>query len=349
MQHIHEMARFSEAMRAGLAAGAHMRTAQTLVWDISGRCESPAVRVLTGRSRPADMQPWQTRVRYWQGTRRDIELTVRCGKCPPCLRRRATFWRRRSEAELSQTPGRTWFATLTLRHEEHFKATLGASLRLAAQGVDFDDLSEAEQFRERHRQIGPELTKWLKRVRKNSGASLRYVLVAEPHTGKSGKGSGANLGLPHYHLLIHEGDESSPLRARHMRDAWTLGFSKVILVDQDAERRHAAYVAKYLSKSASARVRASQGYGHANQLPLAIVVQKNDVTTPPDPPTHDATTIMESAVQLILDYHLGRQPEKTVGFLCPTPLTKRAATPPGQRIRARRDSPMSVYKWGTEQ
>jgi hypothetical protein len=228
---------------------------------------------------------------------------------------------------------------------------IAASLRLAAQGVDFDDLPEAEQFRERHREIGPEITKWLKRVRKNSGASLRYVLVAEPHTGKSGKGSGANLGLPHYHLLIHEADESSPLRARHMRDSWSLGFSKVILVDQDAELRHAAYVAKYLSKSASARVRASQGYGHAQQLPQAIVVQNDDVKpllTPP--PKHDDDTIVAVANLLLAASGLGDPgPDKTIGFLDVTPRSSKSSRAAPGRLRATRASPLSAYEWGTVQ
>ena len=177
---------------------------------------------------------------------------------------------------------RTWFVTLTLNPQAHSRMANQARLRLARNAVDFDALPETDQFKERHRECSAELTLWLKRLRKSASIDhrqssrkgdgceatkgqrcichplnlftipLRYVLVAEAH----------KTGLPHYHLLIHEVLHSRPVRARHIQLNWRHGFSQCKLVAQDDENRTAAYVAKYLSKSALARVRASVGYGH---------------------------------------------------------------------------------------
>lgn len=164
--------------------------------------------------------------------------------------------------ELTLTKGRTWFVTLTLRPDAHFKIASQARLRLAAQGEDFDRLDGATQFAERHREISREITLWLKRVRKESGVSLRYFLVAEAH----------KSGLPHYHAMVHEPCPDQPVRARTLSRQWTLGFSQCKLVAEGEEKRTASYVAKYLSKDAISRVRASQGYGQGIQnKPSGIV------------------------------------------------------------------------------
>jgi hypothetical protein len=137
-----------------------------------------------------------------------------------------------------------------------------ASKRLAGSGVTFEQLSQAEQFGERHREINRELTTWIKRVRHESGSNIRYMLTAEAH----------KSGLPHYHMLLHEGGEDQPVRASTIKGQWKLGFSQCKLVAQDQEKRAAAYVSKYLSKDARSRVRASVGYGHtAHHTPSGIV------------------------------------------------------------------------------
>jgi hypothetical protein len=179
------------------------------------------------------------------------------------------------------TAARTWFVTLTLNPDEHSRAHYAACLRLARQARDFETLDAAEQFRERHNSISPWLTLWMKRVRKEAAtdhrqaarkaegcpatrgarcachpladfaAPFKYCLVAEAH----------KTGLPHYHLLISENDESRPLRSRHLKNQWRHGFSNVKLVAQEDRKRTVSYVCKYLTKSALARVRASVGYG----------------------------------------------------------------------------------------
>ena len=176
-----------------------------------------------------------------------MEMQVRCRKCRECMKARAAQWRLRSAREIEEAP-RTWFGTLTLSPSEQFKALSAARLRLSRMGIDFDRLPESEQFAERHRVIGPELTKWLKRVRKESAATLRFFLVVEAH----------KSGAPHYHVLIHETPGSTPVRHATLTRQWRAGFSNFKLV---ADRRAASYVCKYLAKSNLARCRASVGYG----------------------------------------------------------------------------------------
>jgi hypothetical protein len=93
-----------------------------------------------------------------------------------------------------------------------------------------------------------EITKFLKRLRKESGARLRYMCVAEEHAD----------GDPHWHVLLHE--VSGDVRKRSIQAQWKLGFSAAKLVDTSSGRA-AAYPCKYLSKSIAARVRASIRYG----------------------------------------------------------------------------------------
>ena len=79
-----------------------------------------------------------------------------------------------------------------------------ASRRLAAGGTDLALLSADEQREELSREYGAEITKYFKRIRKNSDAPLRYILVQEQH----------KSGLPHFHALIHERDAARPIRLR---------------------------------------------------------------------------------------------------------------------------------------
>lgn len=165
--------------------------------------------------------------------------------------------------EIRCTQGRTWFLTLTLRPEEHFRMATQARHRLAGSGVDFDRLSLDRQFEERHREVNREITLYLKRVRKESGRKFRYFLVAERH----------RSGLPHYHALVHETALDGPIRAATLKSQWRLGFSQCKLVAETGDGRAASYVAKYLSKDALARVRASAGYGQQHQKTASAILQ----------------------------------------------------------------------------
>ena len=215
-------------------------------WDISGKCDDPRRIEVAGIGHVKDLDTPSFRRTF-------VDLDVRCRRCKPCLRHRSFVWSQRATAEIN-TATRTWFGTLTLSPEAHYQMLCHARAR----HVEFDALSDCAQFAMRHVAISAELTKWLKRVRKSSGANLRYCLVAERH----------KSGLPHYHVLIHETRVSKPVRYRDLSDTWHLGFTKFNLVK---DTRAAQYVCKYLSKDASARVRASIAYGRTPVLPVSTL------------------------------------------------------------------------------
>lgn len=194
-----------------------------------------------------------------------IELTmfVRCRKCEACLEQRRRLWTARALAEVKHSV-RTWFLTWTLSPEFHYEMQCRASCRLLRACADFNSLSSDRQFAERHREIGAELTLYLKRVRKESGARLRYLIVAEAHAS----------GLPHYHGLIHEIDNEG-VKYRTLCNQWPLGFSMAKLLRTEEA---ASYVCKYLSKACKARVRASLHYGQTELDDLIIAKRE---TLPP--------------------------------------------------------------------
>lgn len=212
-------------------------------WDIAGGCTQPVSIELVAL-------PTTTEGFMGQEPPLGMAMHMRCRKCQSCLQTRSAMWAHRAKEELLASP-RTWFGTLTLSPEEHMRVEYRARLRWKARGTVYDTLPQHEQFRLRHAVISVELTKWIKRVRKQSGARLRYILVAEAH----------KSGLPHYHCLIHERLDSNPIRKRVLDGQWKLGFSQFRLV---TDPRAARYVCKYLSKAAEARVRASLHYGRYN-------------------------------------------------------------------------------------
>lgn len=173
-------------------------------------------------------------------------VSVRCRKCIECLRKRAKLWTARAIDEIAAAQ-RTWFGTLTLTPQAQFIYRVKADKAASHAGSAWQSLTPVEQFGDIVKQIGPELQRWLKRVRKNSGASLRYLLVSEAH--KSGS--------PHFHILLHE-HEGRATKAV-LEESWKLGFSHWRLCDRD--KKAAVYACKYLAKSAITRVRPSKRYG----------------------------------------------------------------------------------------
>lgn len=179
-----------------------------------------------------------------------VQMAVRCRKCGNCKKGRSRMWYSRAVAE-TLAAKRTWFGTITLDPHNHHLSLLGARQRARKTGVDWDSLDEDAQFSRVHREIGVHLQLWLKRVRKNSNAPLRFFLVCEKH----------KSGLPHYHCLVHETDELRPVTKRQLVAAWSLGrITKFKLVK---DPKQAGYLCKYLAKSALGRVRASARYGQA--------------------------------------------------------------------------------------
>ena len=201
--------------------------------DVSGSCTKPVTRHwdhVGYRDRP--------------GVGMSVTLHTRCRRCEKCREHRQSLWLARAMAETSMSQ-RTWMVTLTLRPERHVFYQVEAERRCRRRSVPWNGLGDLEREAEVHNEIGKELTRWLKRVRKNSGAILRLLCVAERH----------QSGLPHYHLLVHE--VAGTVTNRDLRDAWTEGFSLAKLADGKAPW----YVCKYISKEARQRVRASLHYG----------------------------------------------------------------------------------------
>lgn len=181
-------------------------------------------------------------------------LFARCRKCPGCLTHRRRLWTARAR-DMIAASRRTWFGTLTVRPSERFKLRILAERkRLRAGGETINSLDATEQFRLLADELGTEVTRWLKRVRSGAKGPFRYLLVAEEH--KSGD--------PHIHCLVHEFGE--PIPKRLLEGQWNYGFSHWRLVGDDP--RAASYVCKYLSKDLRTRVRASIGYGQADQVRL---------------------------------------------------------------------------------
>lgn len=236
-------------------AGATIVNPSRIDWDISGNCQSPYTAEIWGRPNAAThvingVLVYDKFIIGGRGkrTKLSINLSTRCRRCATCRRVRHNLWWHRAKWETTIAP-RTWFGTLTLRPAAYNHALAQARLKDAKNGDDFEARSPDEQFALIHAQISPELTRTLKRVRKACNHTrLRFILVCEAH----------KSGVPHYHLLIHETDPDNPVTWRQLDKGWRYGFSKWKLVTDPSE---VGYVTKYLTKSALARVRASERYG----------------------------------------------------------------------------------------
>ena len=252
-QKVYTKDRLAAKAQSALDRGGHRVSVTTVQLDAAGKgryqCESPywATQKFGFKDVPLGVDEGSV---ISDGGHAYIDTAVRCRKCPPCLKARAAQWRMKAIAEISSS-SRTWFGTMTLKPEEHYVVLCQASEVASAQKLTFEKLDEKEQFSRRHAIIGKALTKWLKRVRKQSGAHMRYMIVAERH----------KSGLPHYHCLIHEQFAYETITKRCLEGQWRLGHSFFKLVDITDPTKTAGYVAKYLTKSSEARVRASIGYG----------------------------------------------------------------------------------------
>lgn len=162
------------------------------------------------------------------------------------------MWAARAILETRRS-ARTWFGTLTIAPQVHFRHLNAARARARSRALVWEELSTAEQFAALQAQSGREVTLMLKRLRKATGAPFVYLCVAEAH----------ESGLPHYHLLVHERAHEMPIRKSQLDAEWRIGFCKWRLVN---ELREATYLCKYLGKATMARVRASVAYGEEYDL-----------------------------------------------------------------------------------
>lgn len=255
-----------------LQAGAKQLTPISFEWDVAGRCQSPVRVSLTGRALRRQIDPYgiskKTGSVYgWINSRyeRDVsirdhnapmflDMDVRCRKCPNCLAARKRLWQGRILTEITAAQ-RTWFGTLTLSPHEHYLSQCRGS-------VEFAGLSPLEMSVALHKANTEILTLYVKRLRKAATGRLRLCLVMEPH----------KSGYPHYHALVHETHGAKILK-KDLQSQWPHGFSSWKLVE-DATKG-SWYVAKYLSKTIGARVRASKSYG---DIHTALAIEGSDHT-----------------------------------------------------------------------
>lgn len=239
--------------KKGLTEGGRRKSLARLEWDVSGNCQNSVGREIDARPAAIGKGKYIV-VSHDTAVPLQIDLSVRCRRCPNCLGQRRAMWSARAVAEY-RTAVRTWLGTFTLRPDEHEMVRHLCIIESAKTGQDFDLLTEGQQFVRKHQKISKWLTLWLKRVRKNSGAKMRYMIVCEAH----------KTGLPHYHALIHETQMDRQVTKRVLQGAWNHGFTNFKLLPID-EARAATYACKYLSKSILARVRASIDYGKHPQI-----------------------------------------------------------------------------------
>lgn len=244
--------RMVKLFQKALFAGATRRSISHLAWDISGNCHSPYVTELTGRP---EAEQGQRYVAILAGKKMSLHLDIstRCRKCPACAAARSNLWRYRVKSEL-QASARSWFGTLTMSPDAHYRVMCAASHKRATGGTRWADLTETERFADVASASLKEVTRYIKRLRKQSKVPLRYIVVTEKH----------KSGLPHFHMLVHE-VELKPITHKILSTQWKMGFEKWRLVPIESTH-HARYVTKYISKDALTRIRASQHYGQTESV-----------------------------------------------------------------------------------
>ena len=238
--------RFDQIVWRAMASGARKTSPITWEWDASGGCEAPVYRLL--KSRRTDLHGKVEAVEG-QYPQRYLDMHVPCRRCPRCLRRKAAHWRLRAIEELriaDENGWRSWRVTLTLNPHARAIAIMRARGKVTRE--EWNSFSQEERTAKLANAFQPEITKYLKRVRAESGSALRYLSVTEPHKD----------GIPHWHLLVHEAGDI-PVRHVTLSRQWAHGYSNCKLVDSAGLA--AAYPAKYITKTPNSRVRASVGYG----------------------------------------------------------------------------------------
>lgn len=233
-------------------AGGERLSMSAIRWDISGTCRNPYWTEYVGRPGQKADGTGKTFVFTGKAMTMRLDIGTRCRKCPECAKAKSSLWRYRVREEV-RLAARSWFGTLTLSPTEQYRVLSVARHIAHSTQVPWNTLSEEERFRRVADASLKEVTKYIKRVRKEAAVPFRYIVVTEKH----------KSGLPHFHMLVHE-TELRPVRHATLSKQWHLGFEKWKLVPfQDPKA--AEYVCKYISKSAESRIRASIRYGRSEQ------------------------------------------------------------------------------------
>lgn len=235
-----------------IGAGAARTGLNSARWECHGDCLAPYWTQYFGRPRPHSGDPFRPdKFHTFKGGQMTMHLDIstRCRNCDNCRRARFLEWRHRIREEV-RSAARSWFGTLTMSPEIHYRVMVSARLEASATSVPWESLPPDERWRRVALTSLKEVTKYVKRVRKEANVPFRYVVVTERH----------KSGLPHFHALVHE-IELKPVRHSTLSKQWHLGFEKWRLVKPVEGKDVADYVAKYVAIEAAARIRASQGYG----------------------------------------------------------------------------------------
>lgn len=166
-----------------------------------------------------------------------------CRKCEKCLLFRQMKWRERAMVELlatAQRGNRSWWVTLTFS-----PVHLAGILAEAVSATGGQSLQAVDRAAYGHVQ------RYLKRLRKASKATFRYLAVYE---------RGEETGRSHYHLLIHE-TGGRPVLKRQLEEQWRSHVHARLVHLDKGPGGLASYVTKYATKSVEVRIRASQAYG----------------------------------------------------------------------------------------
>lgn len=190
-----------------------------------------------------------------------------CRKCDKCRTFRAMRWRDRIRNELLHAP-RSWLVTLTF-----------CPIHLAGLAARAPTLKGTSPEQRLERAAYQDVQRYLKRVRKNARAPLRYFAAFE---------EGKVHGRPHYHLLLHEVDK--PISYRTITAAWRRGADSFVHAKLVASLGAASYVSKYITKS-DGRARASARYGYVAARPSAKPMALARETLPSDSPNPPPSSV----------------------------------------------------------
>lgn len=250
-----EYIKFRTLLTKAVDSGNWKHQGSTIEWAAHGTCDKPVMRPYETFEPVEFITPRESRAINSQTKFRFLNITFECRKCQPCLKARAARWAARAGLE-TRLSSRTWFCTYTIAPEYRLRFAIEARRRFNKE--DFASVTKI---------ILTYFTKYLKRLRKRTGLRFRYLLVVEHHKD----------GFPHLHALIHE--IGLPLTKNAIQAEWKYGFTHVKLADE----KTAVYVCKYVSKQATARVRASLRYGNGLSHSEATEMEQN-VNTLTHPP-----------------------------------------------------------------
>lgn len=176
-------------------------------------------------------------------------LTVPCGRCVQCLRRRARDWKVRIMAEHARYKYRGCrFVTLTFSDDELSPFWIGEGSFCHSQRFeDFD--------------IALIVRRFLERVRKLTGKSVRHVFI--PEFGSSPDGT--------HRLHLHGILFDCFLKVEFLEKLWKHGF---IHVHSYCDARTSGYITKYMTKDLATRTPVFVSSGIGSNLVTASLRRK---------------------------------------------------------------------------